>query len=281
MLSYRHAFHAGNHADVLKHLVYAEVLAHMVQKEKSFWIIDTHAGAGLYSLTQGFATKNIEFSTGIERLLKAKHLPQTLAHFVAIIRQFNPQNSLDFYPGSPKIAANFLREQDKMHLFELHPNDHTLLTENFAHQNKLVKIDASDGFASLKRLLPPPSRRAVVLIDPPYEEKHDYQRVISATKDALARFATGSYLIWYPLLQRPEPLEMIAQLKKLDISNWLDISLSVERPSAEGFGMYGSGMFVINPPWKLAETLEQCMPTLLALLKQDESASFNLTVQSH
>lgn len=194
MLSYRHAFHAGNHADVLKHYVLGLVLDYINQKDKPYWYIDTHAGAGMYSLTEGYATQNTEFEQGIAKLMAANNLPKPLANFVAQIKRFNT-NTLDFYPGSPMVAQDFLRADDKMRLFELHPSDCKLLIENFRGQGKQVKIEMQDGFTGIKACLPPPSRRAAVLIDPPYEDKQDYQRVVSMIKDSLTRFATGTYMV--------------------------------------------------------------------------------------
>jgi 23S rRNA (adenine2030-N6)-methyltransferase len=275
MLSYRHAFHAGNHADVLKHYVLTLVLDYMKQKDKSFWYIDTHAGAGLYSLTNGYATQNAEFEQGIAKLMAAQHLPQPLADFVALIKSHNSNaNALQFYPGSPIIAQDFLRADDKMRLFELHPNDCKLLIENFRGQGKQVKIEMQDGFNGIKACLPPPPRRAVILIDPPYENKQDYQHVVDAIKDSLKRFATGTYMIWYPILQRPEPDDMIEQLHRLNLPNWLHVAMTIQAPAAEGFGMHGSGLFIINPPWSLPKVLTETMPILTNLLALDASSDF-------
>jgi len=278
MLSYRHAFHAGNHADVLKHYVLGLVLAHAKQKEKPFWYIDTHAGAGMYSLTEGYATQNAEFELGIAKLISTKILPESLADFVAQIKRFNA-NSLDFYPGSPMVAQDFLRADDKMRLFELHPSDCKLLIENFKGHSKQVKIEMQDGFAGIKAYLPPPPRRAVVLIDPPYEDKQDYQRVVSMIKDSLIRFATGTYIVWYPLLQRPEPHDMIDDLIALNTPNWLHVSMTIHEPAAEGFGMHGSGLFIVNPPWTLPSILAETMPVLTELLALDNSANYSLDNQ--
>jgi len=278
MLSYRHAFHAGNHADVLKHYVLGLVLAHAKQKDKPFWYIDTHAGAGMYSLTEGYATQNAEHEQGIDKLIAAKNLPKPLADFVAQIKSFNT-DTLNLYPGSPTIAQDFLRADDKMRLFELHPNDCKLLIENFKGQGKQVKIEMQDGFAGIKACLPPPPRRAVVLIDPPYEDKQDYQRVVKMIKDSLTRFATGTYIIWYPLLQRPEPAEMIGDLMDLNVPNWLHVAMTIHEPSAEGFGMHGSGLFIINPPWTLPNILAETMPVLTQLLALDKTASYELDSQ--
>lgn len=275
MLSYRHAFHAGNHADVLKHYVLSLVLGYMKQKDKPFWYIDTHAGAGLYALDHGYAAQNAEFDNGIAKLMTAAALPSTLADFVTQIKRYN-HGSLAFYPGSPMLAHDFLRADDKMRLFELHPSDYKLLTANFKSHAKQVRIAEQDGFAGIKACLPPPPRRAVVLVDPPYEDKQDYARVVSMLKDSLNRFASGTYLVWYPLLQRPEPAQMVAQLLALGAPSWLHVTLSIQAPSAEGFGMHGSGLFIINPPWTLAKDLDASLPALTQLLALDDSAHFSL-----
>lgn len=270
MLSYRHAFHAGNHADVLKHYVFSLVLAYFNQKNKPYWVVDTHAGAGMYALGSTFAQKNAEFENGIARLIAAENLPKSLADFVNVIKSFNDNDKLNFYPGSPKIAESFLRADDKLRLFELHSSDYKLLTENF--KSRQTKIELLDGFAGIKACLPPPTKRAVVLIDPPYELKEDYSRVVDCIQDSLKRFATGTYMIWYPLLQRPEPEQMVGNLMALSES-WLQVEISVEAPSDEGFGMFGSGMFIINPPYTLPDILDETMPALTKILEKDDSAN--------
>ena len=279
MLSYRHAFHAGNHADVLKHYVLSLVLAYFKQKPAPFWVIDTHAGAGMYALASTFAQKNAEFETGIARLFAAENLPESLENFIEIIKKYNENNRLNFYPGSPKIAESFLRKDDKLRLFELHPSDCKLLIENFAAKDRQTKIEIQDGFVGIKACLPPQPKRAVVLIDPPYELKDDYSRVVDCLQDSLRRFATGTYCIWYPLLQRPEPLAMVDALKRLQANNWLNISLNVQAPSADGYGMHGSGMLIVNPPYTLPKTLEAAMPVLAQLLALDDAADYQLDWQ--
>ncbi len=278
MLSYRHAFHAGNHADVLKHYVLGLVLAHAAQKNKPFWYIDTHAGAGMYSLDDGYATQNKEFEQGIDQLLLADNLPEPLVNFVTQIKSFN-SDTTSLYPGSPMIAQQYLRPDDKMRLFELHPNDYKILLENFSSARRQAKIEMQDGFAGLKSLLPPTTRRAVVLIDPPYEDKQDYQRVVQVISDSLERFATGTYIVWYPLLQRPEPNEMIDALIALNAPNWIHVAMTIEEPSLEGYGMFGSGLFIINPPWTLPGVLNATMPELMRVLALDETAEFMLDSQ--
>jgi 23S rRNA (adenine2030-N6)-methyltransferase len=279
MLSYRHAFHAGNHADVLKHFVLMQVLQHATQKDKPLWYIDTHAGAGMYALDTGYATQNAEFDGGIMRLWNQPDLPAALAGYVALVKKLNTGGQLRRYPGSPTIAHEILRKDDRMRLFELHPHDSKLLRQTFKGAGRNVMIDDEDGFASIKAILPPPSRRAVVLIDPPYEEKQDYRRVVDALKDSLQRFATGSYILWYPILQRPEPQQMLDRLKKLELISWLHVSLTVQSPSIDGFGMHGSGLFIINPPWTLPAILAEVMPCLVKLLGQDAGAEFVLESQ--
>ena len=280
MLSYRHAFHAGNHADVLKHFVELELLHYLAQKDKPYWYIDTHAGAGCYELDSGYAVQNAEFESGIARLWEAGDLPKPLAEYVDMVRHFNPDGTLKLYPGSPLVALYAMREQDRMRLYELHPTDFAILEENFAGNGTQVLMQKADGFGALKALLPPPPRRAFVLMDPPYEEKQDYQRVVKALQEGLKRFATGSYAVWYPQLQRSESMQLPGQLKQLSVKSWLHVALSVQRPSADGFGMHGSGMFVINPPWTLYATLQEVMPVLASRLGQDGEGSFVLEQQA-
>ncbi len=277
MLSYRHAFHAGNHADVLKHFVFTLVLEYFNQKDKPYWVIDTHAGAGLYQLDTGFAAQNAEWKNGIAKLQQAQHLPPVLQQFLSIFHQASPQSKHSLYPGSPFFARALLREHDKLRLFELHPADCKILLENFAGEGRQTKIEMQDGFEGIKACLPPPTKRAIVLIDPPYEVKDDYKHVVKCLQDSLKRFATGTYLVWYPLLQRPEPRLMVESLKKLNPNNWLDVTLSIEAPHKDGFGMHGSGMFIINPPWTLPKALQETMPQLKDLLVLDDEANFTLT----
>lgn len=278
MLSYRHAFHAGNHADVLKHCVEVQLLRYLAQKDKAYWYIDTHAGAGCYELDRGYAVQNSEHESGIARLWSRDDLPEALHDYVQLVKAINQDGQMRLYPGSPLIAQQLLREQDRMRLFELHPSDGNLLEENFHGSG--VLIQRSDGFAALKALLPPPPRRALVLIDPPYEDKRDYQRVVSALKEGLKRFSSGVYAVWYPHLQRSEARQLPEQLKLLPVKSWLNVSLDVQNVSEEGFGMHGSGMFVLNPPWNLHAVLQQVMPYLVKILGRDEGASYLLEQQS-
>lgn len=276
MLSYRHAFHAGNHADVLKHFILVCLLRYLGQKDKPFWVIDTHAGAGVYGLDDGYATRNAEFEAGIARLWNRADLPPALADYVELVRGMNPPGKLSFYPGSPYLTARLLRPQDRLRLFELHPTDVDLLGKTFQKEGNRVIVTRGDGFAGLKSLLPPPPRRALVLIDPSYEDKADYTRVVDALKDSLKRFATGTYAIWYPQLGRADAARLPERLRTLPGVDWLDVSLSV-RPGVAGEpGMYGSGMFIVNPPWTLADTLRAALPVLAEALGENGLGSFRL-----
>ncbi|MDK2123411.1 23S rRNA (adenine(2030)-N(6))-methyltransferase RlmJ [Parachitinimonas caeni] len=279
MLSYRHAFHAGNHADVLKHFILVQLLQYLGQKDKPFWYVDTHAGAGCYQLDTGYAAKNAEYLGGIDRLWQRNDLPEAIQEYVEVVRTFNPDGKLRFYPGSPMCALNVMRSTDKLRLFELHSTDSGLLAENMRPAGRQVGLQAADGFAGLKAVLPPPPRRGLILIDPPYEDKRDYQRVVAAMQESLQRFATGTYAIWYPLLQRHEAMQLPEKLHGVPCKSWLNVSLTVRRPSSDGFGMHGSGMYLFNPPWRLPELLKEVMPWLTAALAEDDGASYRLDFQ--
>jgi len=290
MLSYRHAFHAGNHADVLKHMVTIQLLRYLGQKETPYMVIDTHAGAGVYALDGNYASKNAEYETGIAPLWDRTDLPQALADYVQLVKDLNPSGKMRYYPGSPYCANQVMREQDRLRLFELHPTESKVLADNFrkldahaaeqgkrpAGRGKRVLVERGDGFLALKALLPPPSRRALVLIDPPYEDKRDYQRVKESLQDALVRFPTGTYAVWYPVLQRIESKQFSDRLKRLGAKSWLNVTLSICSPSPDGFGLHTSGMFLLNPPWTLEATLKEVMPYLVKVLGRDSGAGFVL-----
>lgn len=279
MLSYRHAFHSGNHADVLKHFILYLVLDYFNQKDKPYWYIDTHSGAGVYDLRGSEAQKVGEYRDGIGRLQTADRLPETLADFLQHLTQMLPEKHL--YAGSPWWAQSLLRTADKMRLFELHPADFSLLLNNIRELNlgRQVQLKQEDGFGGLIGLLPPPPRRAVVLIDPPYEQKQDYSRVVQTLKDALKRFESGCYMVWYPCLSREESRTLPEKLVKLLPENHLRAELHVHTPRADGFGMHGSGMLILNPPYLLAKQLQQTLPEITRLLAQDEGARYVLDWQ--
>lgn len=280
MFSYRHAFHAGNHADVLKHTILVQLLVHLEQKETPFWVIDTHAGAGVYSLEGEWATKRGEFADGIGRIWERTDAPPAVAAYLDAVRALNPDGRMRHYPGSPFIALARLRDRDRLRLFELHGNESEALAHNIREAGRDAQrrtiVYADDGFAALKALLPPPPRRALVLIDPSYEDKRDYTRVSATLRDALVRFATGCYAIWYPQVQRRDSLELARKLERLPHARWLHATLTVRAPSADGLGLHGSGVFVVNPPWTLEAALRQTLPWLSDALAQDHGARWSI-----
>lgn len=270
MLSYRHAYHAGNHADVLKHLVLVLIARHMGEKDKPFWIIDTHAGAGGYSLESEHAQKRSEFVEGVARLWHATDVPSAVADYLDLVKQFNPGEKLRNYPGSPWLASKLLRADDRLRLFELHGSDSRQLKKLFSEGGRQIMVTNGDGLVGLKAVLPPPSRRGFVLIDPSYEMKSDYTAIPQSIQDALKRFAGGIYAVWYPQLARPDSRNFPDKLKKAAGSaEWLHVTLTPQRPPDNGIGMYGSGMFIINPPWTLAKSLRESLPWVAEKLGQE------------
>jgi 23S rRNA (adenine2030-N6)-methyltransferase len=276
MLSYRHSFHAGNHADVLKHAVFVQLLRHMLKKDKPFWCIDTHAGAALHALDEGYATKNAEYESGISRLWGRKVLPPLLDDYLAQVRAVNRGPELRSYPGSPQIAVQMLRSKDSLRLFELHSTESEQLEKYFRGSAARVEVRAGDGFTGLLSVLPPPPRRAVILIDPSYEDKNDYASVIYALEEGLRRFATGVYMVWYPQVQRRESALLAQELHRLRQTDWLHVTLTVKDPAADGLGLHGSGVYIVNPPWTLPGLLKESMPWLVEGLGQDAGAMFSL-----
>lgn len=300
MLSYRHGYHAGNHADVLKHTVLVALLRHMVLKDKPFWVIDTHAGAGWYRFNHTFAQKTGEWRQGIGRIWAAADAPPAVADYLALVRCANalqplPQagrsgegvsgtvapsprsaETLSVYPGSPWITRQLLRPGDRLYAYERHTSDAPALVEA-SRGDRAIRVTADDGFAGLRALWPPAPRRGLVLIDPSYEVKEDYAQVVDAAADALKRFATGILAIWYPRLARRESDTLPARLMRLSPGNWLHAALDVRARSAQG--MYGSGVVVLNPPWTLPETLKPAMPWLCQRLGADAEASTTLEWQ--
>lgn len=308
MFSYRHAFHAGNHADVLKHCVLLAVLRHLVQKEAPIAVFDTHAGAGLYRLDGDYAQTSGEAVHGFMRLVAAKvptakapsrdgaHatlaaevFAPALQDYIDTVAAFNAKGVARVYPGSPFLIQRLLRERDKLKLFELHPTDSKTLSANIAQleAGRQVAVLREDGFEALKKYLPPPQRRALVLCDPSFELKTDYARVVATVADAVARFATGTYATWYPLIPRPEAHDLPRKLKSMAIKArrpWLHATLTVKNSKittdAAGQeqrpGLPASGMFVINPPHTLNAQLQAVLPQLVELLAQDRHATFSL-----
>lgn len=274
MLSYRHAFHAGNFADVLKHVVLVEILRYLTQKEKPFCVIDTHAGAGKYALNSDFAQKTREFESGILKLLARDDLPQSVKNYVELQKRFNNSGQFNHYAGSPLLIKQLLRTKDRLCLFELHSNEFEILKVNMK-VDKRVFFEKADGLKDSLRLLPPIEKRGLVLIDPSYEIKSDYVEVVKTLIQMHKRFATGTYALWYPVIERGrnEALEMA--FKKSGILNVQLFELGIA-PDNSGRGMNASGMILINPPWNLAETMKTVLPYLAKTLGENGAGNFRI-----
>ena len=253
------------------------MLSYLTTKDAPLWFVDTHAGAGVYSLESPFAQKRGEFKDGIGRLWDGNGLPPALADYLLQVRKINPDGELRHYPGSPQIALQMLREQDRLQLFELHSTESEFLQKQYAGIKRKVSVQPTDGFAGLRSVLPPLSRRGLVLIDPSYEDKQDYRKVVATVRDALLRFPTGVYAVWYPQIERQDAQDLPGQLRQLaESTDWLQVSLTVRAPAKDGLGLHGSGMFLYNPPWNLEASLQAAMPVLVKQLGQDRKATFKL-----
>ena len=288
MFSYRHAFHAGNHADVLKHITLIATLRHLMRKDAGLTLVDTHAGAGLYRLDGDHSRTGGEADDGVLRLMSVLRpgngapltAPEAIEDYLDLVAAFNPDGRLRIYPGSPFVMHHLMRatSRDRLKLFELHPTDGRTLSGNVAQleAGRQIAVLRQDGFEGLKPLLPPPpsatgSRRALVLIDPSYELKTDYGQVTACVEDSLRRFPTGSYLIWYPIIPRPQAHELPKRLRSLANQArkpWLHATLSIGQAPGSGAksghaGLRASGMFVINPPHSLKASLQTALPVLL------------------
>jgi 23S rRNA (adenine2030-N6)-methyltransferase len=265
MLSYLHSFHAGNHADVLKHLVLLGLLDRLAVKDKPLRYIETHAGAGGYDLRAREAQQNREFESGIAKLWSARKPPALVATLLTLVRTYNGDRlTLERYPGSPWLARSRLRKEDSAYLFELHPAEHRTLAQSFADDPR-VTVQRADGLEGAIGLVPPPQRRGLVLVDPSYETKDEHRRVVDTVVKAHRRFATGVYAIWYPVIERRWVERFERALRATKIAP-MDVYELCVAPDARGRGLTGSGMIVVNPPWKLREELAETLPWIASEL---------------
>ncbi len=273
-MNYRHIYHAGNFADVLKHAVLARLIIYMQNKDKAFRVLDTHAGIGLYDLSSEEAQKTGEWRDGIGRLIDAD-LPAAaadlLAPYLRIIREMNPQSDLKLYPGSPKLARMLFRPQDRLSAMELHPDDARRLARLFEGDYQ-ARVTELDGWLALGAHLPPKEKRGIILVDPPFEEEGEYERLAKGLATAYRRFPGGTYCLWYPL-KKGAPIKAFHQaLQELEIPKILCLELSV-RSDRETTGLSGSGLIVINPPFTLKDEMHALLPVLKDVLAQDRFAS--------
>lgn len=270
-MNYRHAYHAGNFADVVKHAVLALLIERLKAKDPAFCVLDTHAGIGRYDLRSTPAQKTGEFRSGILRLLEhdPRSLPAELKPYLGAVRALNgganfSAAALRWYPGSPRLVRSLMRRQDKLTLLELHPEDAASLSELFA-RDRQVTVRQADGYIGLKALLPPPERRGLVLIDPPFERRDEFERLAKGLRQAYRRWATGQYLLWYPIKDRP-PVEAFHEaLRAAGIPRILVVEFLL-RPADDAERLNGCGLVLVNPPWKTDEALGALLPALAAIL---------------
>jgi len=271
-MNYRHAFHAGNHADVLKHVVLLGLVDALKRKETPFFVLDTHAGRGQYLLQGEQSDKTGEARGGIFRLFVLHGLPALVQNYLKRVQADNPVGALVSYPGSPLLVAQAMREQDRLAACELQPDEARALAALFKHDDR-VNVMPRDGYAAVKALLPPKEKRGLVLIDPPYEaQEAEFTSILAALKEGLARWPTGIFAVWYPIKQRRTLLPFLRKAALLPCKSAFIAELLV-RPDDSPLRLNGSGMLVINPPYQLDQELAPALPVLARLLGDSSPAS--------
>jgi 23S rRNA (adenine2030-N6)-methyltransferase len=267
-MNYRHAFHAGGFADVIKHIVLVRMLVYLQDKSAAFRVIDSHAGAGVYDLTSDEARRTSEWLTGIARVMQARFSETSaplLAPYLDIIRAFNPHRDLTAYPGSPLIARALLRPQDRLTACEVEPKARKRLIEALRRDTQARVVDL-DGWVALPAFVPPNERRGLVLIDPPFEAKDEFERLAAGFAEAFAKWPTGSYLLWYPVKSRRATDTLARHVAEVagaarPAGKCLRLEFSVA-PQVPGEALVSAGLLIVNPPWTLAGELRQILPEL-------------------
>lgn len=274
MLSYRHAYHAGNFADVMKHVVLTSILKYLTRKDAALCYLDTHAGAGSYDLRSDKAQKTGESSLGIAKIIDAGDAPTCIAEYLQLVRGFNAAGVHSRYPGSPWLAAQLLRQQDRLVLCELHNSDFPLLEQLFA-KDKRVYCHCTDGYRFGLGLLPPIERRGLVLIDPAYELPDEYTTAFTTLAKMHRQFTSGTFALWYPILDESQSPAFRQQFEASTMRDVLYLALRItDRKSLPG--MYGSGMIIVNPPWTLREEMESALPWLVSKLGVNSRARYEI-----
>ena len=281
-MNYRHAFHAGGFADVIKHIVLVRMLSYLQDKQAPFRVIDTHAGAGVYDLAGEEARRSGEWLTGIARVMQARFSETVLplvTPYLDIVRAFNPPAQLKAYPGSPLIARALLRPQDRMTACEVEPKARKRLIDALRRDAQARVVDL-DGWTALPAFVPPNERRGLVLIDPPYEQKDEFERLAAGFSEAFAKWPTGSYLLWYPAKSRRSTDELARQVAQVvgatrPPGKCLRVEFSVA-PQTATAGLTSAGLLVVNPPWTLAAELKAILPELEKPLGQGGASRFKL-----
>lgn len=278
-MNYRHAFHAGNHADILKHIVLVRLLVRLGLKDKPFRVVDAHAGAGLYGLESDEAARTLEWQDGLGRLFSPGGAEITLAAEVeslispwrSVVRAVNASGRLEFYPGSPQIIRHHLRPDDRLVLNDLHPEEAEKLRTHFGRDRR-VKVTQVEAVQAVKASLPPPERRGLILIDPPYERTDEVEQIVLILAEGLRRFPTGIYCIWYPLTGDGLDSRLVSALSMMKLPAALKCEMQV-RELRTGGGLAGSGLYIFNPPWQLDADLASLLPALAQQLSQTGSAT--------
>ena len=272
-MNYRHLYHAGNFADVFKHTILVALIHSFLKKETGFCYLDTHAGAGSYDLFSKEAQINKEFDGGIAKLFQEKNPPTFINDYLNCIKKMNSE-SLRYYPGSPLIVQNFLRENDQMILTELQPKEYRALKKIFLNDIK-VQVHSRDGYEGLNAFLPPKTRRGLILIDPPYEKPNELNDLIVPLSNTVKRFETGVYAIWYPIKDRP-PIERFKRAVKAAIERPLLIVELSLYPETTAFQLNGCGMIIVNPPWQLDQQLQEMLPWLWKVLSIHQQGQYQI-----
>jgi len=269
MLSYRHGYHAGNAADVLKHFILIYVLDYIKKKDKGFIFIDSHAGAGKYLISDPYMQKNKEYLQGIEKILQLKNDNIFLKKYLDLVKSINFNSDLKIYPGSCFLAARSLRPNDNLYFFELHPKEFLNLKKNFENDSRVI-IENRDSYQKLKKLLPPKEKRAVILIDPSYELKDEYEKVLEILSDCYKKFPLGVYIIWYPVLKNKKSEKFIFNVLKKKYKNLSHVEMITDNLNN---GMQGSGLFILNCPWSIENDIKKSLETIFDCLKKNNNVS--------
>jgi len=278
MLSYRHGFHAGNAADVIKHFTLLYVLDYLKKKDKNFVFIDAHAGAGKYLISDPYMQKNKEYLLGITKIFKIKNNEIFLKNYLDLIKILNPNSKIEVYPGSSWLAAQSLRQNDRLHFFELHSNEFLNLNNNFKDDSRIT-IEKEDCYQKLIKIIPPKEKRAVILIDPSYELKDEYDKVTKLVSSCYKKFPLGIYIIWYPVLKNKKSEGFVKNFLELSFKNLTHIEMVTDKTNK---GMQGSGLFIINTPYSIVKDISPSLDLLFNNLKKSETESelkFNNWVQ--
>lgn len=273
-MNYRHAYHAGNFADVFKHILWVGLITALKQKEKPFRVVDTHGGIGMYDLLGEESLKTGESLSGIQQLLNQEPKHPWIQEYLKIVKSFNKVDAIRFYPGSPVIAQQMIRQQDKLQVCELHPQDFGLLAQNLSGDDN-VQVFQKDGYGALKAFLPPVERRGLILIDPPFENKQEFEALTRALENGLRRFATGTFALWYPMKDIQNVDRFYQSLQKMGGEDKTIIEYHVN-DQLDATTLSACGIAIINTPYSFEQNLKEATQELLASLKGHKNSKIKI-----